>query len=393
MEINTNIIIVGAGISGLDTALALHRLGIRSLVLESSDKLRAAGFGLGIWTNAWNVLDALGIGNTLRQRHCQLFGGNDHDFRCVRRKELLEALANELPSGTIRYSSKLVSIEESGFSKLVHLADGSIFKTKVLIGCDGVNSLVAKWLGFKRPSLTGRSAIRGCAYYKEGHGLESQFQLFVGSNARCGVIPCDNTAVYWFFSSTPSTQESRRLQEADQLKLKQFVLTKLGKVPDQIRSVIEDTRVEEIVRSSLGYRPPLQILFGNISKGNVCVAGDAFHPMTPDLGQGGCSSLEDGIILAKCLADALRENSSSQRRENDGSKDEYKRIESGLKNYAKKRRWRAFDLITTSYVLGWMQEFDGFGIRFLREKILSANLSGFLINKADVDPTQFTVCS
>ncbi|KMT01371.1 hypothetical protein BVRB_9g213820 [Beta vulgaris subsp. vulgaris] len=413
MEVNTDIVIVGAGISGLATALALHRLGIKSLVLESSDTLRAAGIAFTTWTNAWRALDALKIGDTLRQQHGELSGisslstvtgdlnsditftdkgnkGNDHEVRCVRRKNLLEALAKELPKDTIRYSSKVVSIEEVGFSKLVHLADGSIFKTKILVGCDGVNSVVAKWLGFKQPALTGRSAIRGCAYYKEGHGFEPKFQLFVGNSARYGIIPCDDTAVYWFFTWSPSAQESRTLQEADQLKLKQFVLTKLGNVPDQIMSVIEDTRVEEIVRSPLGYRPPLQILFGNISKDNVCVAGDAFHAMTPDLGQGGCSSLEDGIILAKCLADALRENSSRQG-ENDGCKDEYKRIESGLKNYAKKRKWRAIDLIYTGYVLGWIQEFDGFGIRFLRENFLSAYLSGFFIKKAGVDPRDFVL--
>ena len=44
---------------------------------------------------------------------------------------LLEALLKELPDGRIRYSSKVVSIEESGYLKLVHLADGSILKTKV----------------------------------------------------------------------------------------------------------------------------------------------------------------------------------------------------------------------------------------------------------------------
>ena len=59
-----------------------------------------------------------------------MFSG-EHEVRCVKRKLMLEALEKELPSGTIRYSSKLVSIEESGYFKLVHLADGSILKTKV----------------------------------------------------------------------------------------------------------------------------------------------------------------------------------------------------------------------------------------------------------------------
>lgn len=55
----------------------------------------------------------------------------EHEVRCVQRKLLLEALAEELPSGTIRYSSKVVSLEESGSLMLLHLADGTILRTKV----------------------------------------------------------------------------------------------------------------------------------------------------------------------------------------------------------------------------------------------------------------------
>ncbi|KAK3193645.1 hypothetical protein Dsin_024955 [Dipteronia sinensis] len=81
-------------------------------------------------------------------------------IRCVRSKVLLEELERELPSGSIRYSSKVVSTEdEYRHLKLVHIADGTAIKTKVLIGCDVVNSEVSKWLGFKPSSFTGRSAI------------------------------------------------------------------------------------------------------------------------------------------------------------------------------------------------------------------------------------------
>ncbi|KAH9614855.1 hypothetical protein KSS87_014655 [Heliosperma pusillum] len=387
METNANIIIVGAGISGLATALALHRLGIESLVLESSDELRAAGIAFTTWTNAWRSLDALGIGQSLRQQHDLLLGG-DHEVRCVKRKVLLEALAKELPNGTVRYSSKVVSIEDSEFLKLVHLSDGSVLKAKVLIGCDGVNSVIAKSLGFKKPSLMGRSAIRGCAYYNQGHGFEPKFQLLVGNGVRYGIIPCDNSAVYWFFTWYPSTQEYKMLEEADQLKLKQFVLSKLGKVSDQIQGVIEDTGIEEIVCSPLGYRPPLQILTGDISKDNVCVAGDACHPMPPDLGQGGCTALEDGVILAKCLANAFLEKSVDPTKESLENGEDYVKVKNALNDFAKKRRWKAFDLISTGYMLGFLQECNWVGMQFLREKLLSAFLAGFFIKKADVNPAE-----
>ncbi|KAL2937047.1 Monooxygenase 3 [Bienertia sinuspersici] len=380
MEVNADIVIVGAGISGLATALALHRLGIKSLVLESSNVLRAAGITITAWTNAWRVLDALGIADSLRQQHGQIFGGDD-EVRCLKRKALLEALAKDLPSGTIRYSSKVVSIEESGFSKLVHLDNGSTLKTKVLIGCDGVNSVVTKWLGFNKPTLLGRSAIRGCAYYVDGHSFEPKFDVLVGNGVRFGVVPCDHYAVYWFLTGSLSAQGNSTLQE-NQLKLKQFVLNKLGKVSDHIRAVVEDTKVEEIACASLGYRPPLEVLFGNISKDNVSVAGDACHLMTPDLAQGGCLALEDGIVLARCLADALLENEDEYK---------YERIKHGLNNYAEKRRWRAVDLIYTGCMLGWIQESEWFGVRYLREKLLSHYLSELPLKKADFDPKQLVL--
>lgn len=46
-------------------------------------------------------------------------------------------------------------------------------------------------------------------------------------------------------------------------------------------------------------------MWGNISKGNVCVAGDALHPMIPDIGQGASSNLEEGVVLAKCLGEVI----------------------------------------------------------------------------------------
>lgn len=80
--------------------------------------------------------------------HCRVMRSGGHEIRCVQRNLLLETLAKELPSGTIRYSSKVVSVEESGFYKLIHLADGTILKTKVISSLFILSSLCGSTVMF-----------------------------------------------------------------------------------------------------------------------------------------------------------------------------------------------------------------------------------------------------
>ncbi|XP_073111569.1 monooxygenase 2-like [Elaeis guineensis] len=400
MEAIEDVVIIGAGIAGLATALGLHRKGVRSLVLESSESLRAAGFGLTVWTNAWRALDALGVGEALRQSHVRLQGvtntsatsgartsqltfmtqakSGEHDVRCVMRSILLENLENELPLGTIRYSSKVVAIEEDGYFKLLHLADGSTLKTKVLIGCDGVNSVVAKWLGLQKPRIAGRSASRGFVEFPNGHGFKPEFVQYFGNGFRTGLLPCNEKTVDWFFTWTPSEQEKE--VEESPIKMKQYILSKLkhSKVSEEYIHVIEMSELTNPVSTPLRYRWPFSLLWGDISKGNVCVAGDAFHPMTPDLGQGGCSALEDSIVLARCLSEALLGNRN-------GGATEYDKIKKGLEKYSKERRWRSFQLIATAYILGRIQQSDGAIMGFLRDKFLSSMMARLLLERADFD--------
>lgn len=169
--------------------------------------------------------------------------------------------------------------------------------------------------------------------------------------------------------------------EENPARLKEYILNNLGKVPDQIRAVVENTEVGSFVSLPLRYRPPWELVWNNFSRGNVCVAGDAFHPMTPDLGQGGCSALEDGVILARCLAEAMSRNPNGEAEE----KEEYKRIEKGLEKYAKERRWRSIRLISASYVVGAIQESEGKVMNYLRDKILADFLVGLLMKLSAFD--------
>lgn len=68
------VVIVGAGIAGLATALSLHRLGVRSLVLEQAESLRIGGTSLTLFKNGWSILDAIGVANDLRTQFLEIQG-------------------------------------------------------------------------------------------------------------------------------------------------------------------------------------------------------------------------------------------------------------------------------------------------------------------------------
>ena len=61
--------IIGAGIAGLASAAALHKLGVPVLVLEREPELRKEGSAISLWTNAFRALDALGVAESLRDAH------------------------------------------------------------------------------------------------------------------------------------------------------------------------------------------------------------------------------------------------------------------------------------------------------------------------------------
>eukprot|EP01018_Ginkgo_biloba_P029760 Gb_17956 [translate_table: standard] len=375
------IVIAGGGIAGLATALALHRVGLKSLVLERADGLRATGTALTIWKNAWKALDALGIGDELRQHHlqlqavqmvstvvkeysCEIDGKRCTELRCVKRSALLEAMAAALPPESIRLNSKIVRLQQkpkSKFSSTVELEDGTVIRAKAVIGCDGVNSVVANWLGISPPTFPGRCGIRGYATYPEGHHMEPKFYLHFGKGVNIGHMPVNEKEVYWFVTWGSNSQDSKTAHDPELIR--QETLLQLKDFPETLTEMVQRSGSDTLNMASLRLRWPWRMLFGTrLWKGTVTAAGDAMHPMTPDLGQGGCAALEDAVVLGRCLAEAL-----NRRVERD--EEEAERIEEALNKYVEERRWRWAWLLGTAYFTGFVQQGSWAIVRLFRDKI------------------------
>uniref|UniRef100_A0A6N2MDL0 FAD-binding domain-containing protein n=1 Tax=Salix viminalis TaxID=40686 RepID=A0A6N2MDL0_SALVM len=344
--------VMSAGIAGLATAVALKRVGVRALVLERSQGIRATGAALTLFPNAWLALDALGVSHKLTRSYDPLFNGSvtnintgdvqqvlfsEQGIRTVHRKTLLEALAEELPTDSIRFSSKLAAIESQ------EQGDGTAIKSKVLIGCDGVHSVVARWLGLAEPVHSGRSAVRSLAVFPQGHRFKHEVQQFVDhQDKRAGFVPLNDREFYWFLTC----KEENMTGEPEQIQRE--VLEKYAEnFPSIYLDVVRHADLSTITWAPLMYRHPWRIIFGNLNKGNITVAGDAMHPMTPDLGQGGGSSLEDAVVLGRHIGNSIIKN-GGQFVEGDMAK--------AIDDYVKERRWRGALLVTGSYFSGWIQQ-------------------------------------
>ncbi|XBH54926.1 monooxygenase 3 isoform X1 [Aegilops tauschii subsp. strangulata] len=318
-----DVVIVGAGIAGLATALSLRRLGVSAIVLEQGPSLRAGGTSLTLFKNGWRVLDSIGVADELRAKYLRVqgmrmrssAGGRDlrefsfeeeapgQEVRAVERGALLATMASKLPPGAISFSSKLKSVAGQGpDGTLLELQDGRQLLSKVVLGCDGVNSPIARWMGFSEPRYVGHMAFRGLADYAGGQPFESKVNYIYGRGVRAGFVPVSPTKVYWFIcfnSETPGRKTT------DGAALKREALELVRGWPDDLVAVMRSTPDDAVVKTPLVDRWLWPGLAPPASRGGVVLVGDAWHPMTPNLGQGACCALEDAVVLARHLAPAV----------------------------------------------------------------------------------------
>lgn len=302
--------IVGGGIGGVATAVALHQFGFNAVVYERSARLHEVGAGMMLWPNATRVLQELGLleevlarsgRNTnflVRTRSGEILmnialGRFDVPAVCMRRADLLSVLLTALPQECLRLGCELQRLKQQRNKVRLYFKDGRMEEHDAVVGADGIRSQVRSELfGISDSIYRGYMVWRGLARY-EGAAITPGFNSESwGTGKRFGILNTGHRRFTWYATANvPSHHVDAHCGRKRELQ-KLF-----AGWHEPIADFLETTDEGEILKNGARDCAPLQ----QWGIGMVTLLGDAAHPCTPNLGQGGCMALEDALVLAKCV--------------------------------------------------------------------------------------------
>ena len=302
-------LVIGAGIAGLATAVALQRRGHHVTVLEERTDT-SSGAAITIWPNALAALDQFGLGEAVRESGGRVASGamrwSDGSWLrrpsperivaalgeplvVVRRSALTGVLTDALHQQSIESGSAAIELVVTASGARVTLSDGTTREADAVIGADGVGSMVARHLnGTLQHRYVGYTAWRGVARYALDPDLAGET---VGTGTEFGHVPLGPDHTYWF--GTERRPEGTASPEGELVHLRE----KYGSWADPVPAILAATDPADVLRNDLYDREAAR----QWSRGPVVLVGDAAHPMRPHLGQGGCQGLEDAATLAHCV--------------------------------------------------------------------------------------------
>lgn len=305
-----SVLVIGAGITGLATAVALQQRGFEVCVAEARRDV-SPGAGISLWPNALAALDEIGLGDQVRgaggrvtagalrradgtwlrrpapQRFTRALG---EPLVVIRRSTLTEILTGALTPGTVDYELTADKIDVGTSGVRVTFTDGTVREAAGLVGADGVDSVVARHLNGALPRrYTGYTAWRAVAACSLDPDLSGET---LGAGSQVGHVPLGAHHTYWF-----ATQRAPRGQTTPDGELA-HLKRRFSSWSEPIPTLLAATPGDQVLRNDLYDRAPARVW----ARGPAVIAGDAAHPMRPHLGQGGCQGLEDAAVLAALAA-------------------------------------------------------------------------------------------
>lgn len=314
--------IIGAGIGGITTAIALEKKGIKCRIFEQTETIKPVGAGIILANNAMQVYKKLGLKNTIEaygnpissvnitKDNLGIISSMDlsyfekiHDVKniAIHRGALQKILLDQLKETEIHLNHKLKNVVKKEGGHSLHFSNGTIENSFKLIGADGLNSMVRKEL-FKNNSIRKANQIcwRGITDYNLPKEYKNKLNEAWGNSGRFGFVPLTKNKVYWYALKT--LQKSKENYSVNQIEEYYKNYNPL------IKEIITSTPKENIHTAEIEDLKPMYKWHNQ----NVCLIGDAAHATTPNMGQGACQAIEDAYVLSECLSkyncnDAFRE--------------------------------------------------------------------------------------
>lgn len=304
------VIIIGGGIGGAATALALSRAGFEPVVYERTKELREVGAGIALWANATHILSQLGLLEAAKQvgylttnyqfnsqRGKELVNVAIDRFELpvigIHRAELHQLLWCNVPSERFILGESFERFERKNNQVHAYFASGLSVEGKALIGADGLRSRVrSAILGNEPPMYRNFKTWRGLTDYVPSGYRPGYIQEFLGGGKGFGFMMLGKGKMYWYAAATAIEAQPDAVMGRKK-ELETMYQDWFPSIPELITATDE----ANILTTDLYDRPPTQPW----SQQNITLLGDAAHPMLPTMGQGACTALEDAYVVAKCL--------------------------------------------------------------------------------------------
>lgn len=315
MLIGQEMTVMGGGIGGFASALALAQRGAVVRVLEQADQIGEVGAGLQISPNGVRVLDALGLGDAARARSTRSQGvwlrdgvtgrevidldlarlRPDETYLMFHRADLLDMLMQAAVAAgvTVETGVRVDRVEATGAKPVIHIDGREPETVGFLVGADGLHSVLRTELnGNMPPFFTGQVAWR--ALVPATGREDAEAAIFMGPGRHMVTYPLRQGQVI----NLVAVEERRDWADEGWFHRDD---------PDNLRRAFAGfcqdardvlNRVEQVHVWGL-HRHPVALEW---HKGFCALLGDAAHPTLPFMAQGAVMALEDAWVLADCLA-------------------------------------------------------------------------------------------
>ncbi|HZC92971.1 MAG TPA: NAD(P)/FAD-dependent oxidoreductase [Mycobacterium sp.] len=306
------ILVVGAGVSGIAAARGLLRDGHDVTVYDQRPNATAGGGAVTIWSNGATVLDQLGVdmtgaGQRLSTVRVMTSSGRPiatldlntlvnrlgAPVRMVPRRVLLERLLDGFPADRIRCGARAVRVVDRPDGVRVDFEDGSWDHGDLLIGADGLHSVVRDVVGAQPAKPTGWCSWQGLVTLAEVADPHVAVMM-IGEHGNLGLWPAGGSNLQWWFDLPWSPSFVRPEKPLEMIRAH---FSGWSDVVDEVLATLTD---DHLTPSPFPhFRHPIP----PAGQGAVTLLGDAAHVMPPTLAQGTNQALLDAMVLRKALSD------------------------------------------------------------------------------------------